>query len=104
MTKRIIYKDGKYKGDSVDALYGQVQVEVVVEQGKIKDINALAYPNSNSISLGKSIQVITELKREAIRSQSSEVDSVSEATETSEGFKKSLESALSKAKYNLKLI
>ena len=98
------YKDGKYTGDSVNALYGQVQVEAIIKEGKVVDIKILAYPRANPVSMQKSGQAVIELRKEAIAAQSSNINAVSGASETSAGFIKSLESALEKAKYNLKLL
>ena len=102
--EKIIYKDGKYTGDSVNALYGQVQVEAIIRDGKVVDIKVLEYPRANPVSMQKSGQAVIELREESIKSQDSNINAISGATETSIGFIKSLESALEKAKYNLKLI
>ena len=102
--KEQIYKDGKYTGDSVNAVYGQVKVEAIINDGKIEDIKFLEYPRENPVSMQKSGQAVIELIKEAIAAQSSNINAVSGASETSAGFIKSLESALEKAKYNLKLL
>jgi uncharacterized protein with FMN-binding domain len=97
-TPSALYKDGTYTGNSVDAFYGQVQVQAIIRDGKIFDIKFLAYPNDRATSIAISEQSLPILRSEAIQVQHAQVDLVSGATQTSEGFVKSLESALIKAK------
>ena len=92
------YKDGTYKGNSFDVFYGNVQVEAVIANGKISDIKFLDYPRDRSTSIEISNQAMPLLTAEAIQAQSAQVDGVSGATQTSEGFVKSLESALLQAR------
>ena len=91
------YKNGTYTGDSVDAFYGLVQVQVVVQNGKITDVSFLQYPSDRQTSREISSQAMPYLKQEAIQAQSANVDIVSGATQTSEAFRQSLQSALDKA-------
>ncbi len=91
------YKDGTYKGDIVDTFYGNVQVAAVITNGKITDVKFLAYPNDRETSIQISNQAMPLLTAEAIQAQSAQVDGVSGATQTSEGFIKSLQSALLQA-------
>ncbi len=94
----ISYKDGSYIGDSVDAYYGNVQVEAVIKNGLITDIQFLDYPKDRSTSLRISNMAMPVLQTETIRAQSANVNIVSGATQTSEGFIRSLSSALALAK------
>ncbi len=89
--------DGSYVGPSVDVYYGNVSVKAVIKGGKITDIQFLDYPKDRSTSLYKSMNAMPILKQEAIAAQSYKVDTVSGATETSMGFRKSLADALSQA-------
>ncbi len=91
-------KDGEYTGDNTDAFYGNVQVKAVIKGGKIADIQFLDYPKDKKTSLEISQKSMPTLISEAIKSQSSQVDNVSGATQTADAFKKSLESALIKAR------
>lgn len=91
------YKDGSYRGDSYDAYYGNVQVQVTVKSGKITDVNFLDYPSDRRTSQMINEQAMPILKQEVIKSQSANVNTVSGATMTSEAFLQSLKSALSKA-------
>jgi uncharacterized protein with FMN-binding domain len=92
------YKDGVYKGDRVDAYYGFVQVEVSIAGGNIDDVKFLSYPNDRRTSIYINRQAMPLLRQEAIKTQTASVDIVSGATQTSLGFRKSLESALVQAK------
>jgi len=92
------YKNGSYTGDTVDAYYGNVQIETKIQDGKITDINFLDYPRDRRHSININSQAMPLLKTEAIQAQSANVDTISGATMTSEAFKQSLQSALDKAK------
>jgi uncharacterized protein with FMN-binding domain len=91
------YKDGTYTGDSVDAYFGNVQVAAVISGGKIADVTFLKFPNDRSTSVNISNTALPQLKAEVIKAQKAEVNVISGATQTSEGFVKSLETALVKA-------
>lgn len=92
------YKDGTYTGDVTDAFYGNVQVQATVTNGKIADIQLLQYPNDREESIQISNESIPQLKQEAIQAQNSGVDIVTGATQTSQAFIQSLQSALVKAR------
>jgi uncharacterized protein with FMN-binding domain len=92
------YKNGTYTGPSVDAYYGMVQVQVVVQNGKISDVQFLDYPHDRRTSQEINTQVMPWLTQEAIQAQSASVNYISGATLTSEGFVSSLQSALQSAK------
>ncbi|HVY68126.1 MAG TPA: FMN-binding protein [Patescibacteria group bacterium] len=91
------YKDGTYVGDDVNAYYGKVQVQVTVAGGKITDVQFLDYPKDRGNTLEISQSSMPVLKSEAIASQSANVQIVSGATQTSQGFQQSLQSALNQA-------
>lgn len=93
-----IYKDGTFIGDAVDAYYGNVQVSATFSNGHLSDIVFLDYPQDRRTSLQKSNQAMPILKKEAISSQSANVNTVSGVTYTSEAFMQSLSSALTQAK------
>ncbi len=92
------YKDGSYTGDVTDAFYGNIQVKATINGGKITDVQFLQYPNDRRTSVEINQQAMPFLKQEAIQAQSASVDIVSGATQSSEAFVKSLQSALDKAK------
>lgn len=92
------YKDGEYVGDVTDAYYGNVQVKAVISGGRIVDVVFLEYPNDRGTSIRINRQAMPYLTQEAIQAQSTKVDGVSGATQTSGAFVRSLASALSQAK------
>lgn len=91
------YKDGTYKGDTVDAYYGYVQIEATVSNGKIADVKFLQYPNDRRTSIFINSQAMPYLSQEAIQVQNANVDTISGATQTSKAFRRSLQSALDQA-------
>ncbi len=91
------YKDGTYDGDIADAYYGNIQVEVDIKDGQITDVRFLQYPNDRRTSVEINNQAMPYLRQEAIKAQSSRVNVVSGASDTSAAFIQSLSSALAKA-------
>ena|SRR5665647_652992 len=90
-------KDGQYTGSAADALYGNIQVKAVIQGGKITDVQFLQYPSDRSNSVRINQQAMPYLTQEAITAQSSQVDIISGATDTSYAFIQSLASALTQA-------
>lgn len=93
-----VFKDGVYTGDVKDAFYGDLQVRVNIQNGRIVDVNFLKYPNDRDTSIEINKQAMPILRSEAIKIQNSQVDIVSGATQTSEAYRQSLQSALDKAR------
>lgn len=91
------YKDGVYTGDSADAYYGIVQVKAIITGGKISDIVFLQVPSDLGHTNEVTQYATPILKQEAIQVQSTHVDIVSGATDTSQAFIQSLSSALKQA-------
>jgi uncharacterized protein with FMN-binding domain len=92
------YKNGTYTGPEVDAQYGLVQVQAVVQNGKIVNVQFLEYPNDRRTSVRINSIAMPDLQQEAIQAQSANVDLITGATLTSEAFAMSLQSALDQAK------
>jgi uncharacterized protein with FMN-binding domain len=92
------YKDGTYTGSVADATWGNVQVQAVIQNGKITSVQFLQYPNDRSRSIAINSYADPQLSNEAIQAQSANVDVVTGATDTSDAFIQSLTDALSKAK------
>lgn len=92
------YKDGTYTGSSADAFYGNIQVQVTISGGRISTIQFLQAPNDRSTSVEINQQADPMLAQEAIQTQSATVDIISGATDTSQAFIQSMQSALSQAK------
>ncbi len=93
----VVYKDGTYVGTVADAYYGSVQVQSVIQGGKIANVSFLQYPNTHGTSIAINSQAMPYLQQEAIQSQSANVNIVSGATDTSLAFQQSLASALAQA-------
>jgi uncharacterized protein with FMN-binding domain len=91
------YKDGTYQGPPIDAYYGLVQVEVTIQNGAIQNVQFLQYPNDRRTSQEINSIAMPYLQQEAVQAQSAQVDIISGATLTSEGFIMSLQSALQAA-------
>jgi uncharacterized protein with FMN-binding domain len=91
------YKDGTYTGPEADAYYGNVQVQVTIQSGKIANVNFLDYPQDRRTSARINSIATPYLVTEAIQAQSADVDIISGATLTSEAFVKSLQVALNQA-------
>ncbi len=91
------YKDGTYTGPTVNVFYGDVQVQVVVQNGQVADVQFLQYPQDRRTSRYINSFAVPALKQEAVQAQSANVNLISGATLTSEGFYRSLQMALSKA-------
>lgn len=92
------FKDGIYTGSIEDVFYGDIQVKATIAQGRLDTIEFLKYPDDQQTSIMINTQMMPILTQEAIQKQSSEVDIVSGATDSSEGFRRSLSDALSQAK------
>jgi uncharacterized protein with FMN-binding domain len=84
---------GQLTGSAVDIGYGVVQVQVTIQNGVIMDIQTPQLPRG-----GHSGQVSSyaapQLRSEALQAQSAQINTVSGATYTSEGYIQSLQSAL----------
>lgn len=93
----VTYKDGTYTGAVTKTNKGDFQVSVVVQGGKISNVNVLLQPDEEfSQSINKT--ALPKYVEETIEAQSSDIALVSGASETFKGFKGSLQDALNKAK------
>ena len=84
-------------GDVVATRWGDVQVQVTVSDGQLTDVVALRYPDQNDRDRGINARALPILAREALDAQSAQIDSVSGATVTSDGYRESLQSAIDAA-------
>ena len=91
------YKDGTYTGDKVSTIYGDVEVATVVSGGKIVEVKFLKMPSDEGRSREVTAFSESPLKQSTLSKQSAHVDFVSGATQTSEGYERSLQSALNQA-------
>lgn len=90
-------KDGTYTGQAVDTRYGAVQVKISVSGGKITAVDVPQYPNESGRDAEINQQAVPQLVSETLSAQSAQIDMVSGATYTSDGYAQSLQSALDQA-------
>ena len=86
-----------YTGDAIMTRYGNVQVEITVENGKVTDAKVLQVPWNNGKDQEINSYAVPILNQEAVDQQSSTIDMVSGATYTSQGYVQSLQSAIDQA-------
>lgn len=84
-------------GSEVQTRWGPVQVKVTVSGGRVTDVAAVEYPTENPRDQQINSYALPQLRTEALAAQSADIDTVSGATYTSEGYKQSLQSALDSA-------
>ena len=92
------YADGTYAGPVENAYYGLVQIQAIVQGGRLVGIKVLQYPSDRSTSIAINRHALPMLRDEVVSAQSARVDIVSGATLTSEAFIRSLGTALKQAK------
>jgi len=84
-------------GDAISTRYGNAQVRVTIENGRITNIEALQLQGNDPKSVQISSSAEPALRRSALARQSAAIDAVSGATITSASYEASLQSALDKA-------
>jgi major membrane immunogen (membrane-anchored lipoprotein) len=77
--------------------WGPVQVRLRISGGKITAADAVQYPNGNGMDQRINSYALPVLAREVLAAQSGNIDLVSGATVTSDGYVTSLQSAIDKA-------
>jgi uncharacterized protein with FMN-binding domain len=87
---------GQLTGSTVQTPFGNVQVQVTLQNGQITDVQTLQLP-SGGHSSQVSRYAAPQLRSEVLQAQSSQVDSISGATYTSQAYQQSLQSALDQA-------
>ncbi|HEX6507615.1 MAG TPA: FMN-binding protein [Chloroflexota bacterium] len=86
-----------FKGPTEDTRHGPVQVSIVVRSKKIVNVKATITPNEDGRSPFLQSHAVPVLKQEVLTAQSAKIDQVSGATEFSDAYIQSLESAIKKA-------
>ena len=95
-TKSVVTgTSGSFTGDVVNVGYGNVQVKITIENGKITDAVALQAPSGRSQRFTD--YAVPNLRSQTLQVQSAAINGVSGASYTSYGWYKSLISALQKA-------
>jgi uncharacterized protein with FMN-binding domain len=86
-------------GSVAQTRWGPVQVRVTIAGGKIVDVTALQVPNGNRRDDEINSYAVPQLRSEVLSAQSARIDSVSGATVTSDGYRRSLQAALDAAHF-----
>jgi uncharacterized protein with FMN-binding domain len=86
---------GTFTGDVVNVRYGNVQVKITVENGKITDAQAVQAPSGRNDRWTQ--MAVPILRQQTLQAQSAHINGASGASFTSYGWYTSLVSALAKA-------
>ena len=84
-------------GSAADTRFGPVQVKVTLDGSKITKIDVVEYPSHDRRDQEINSYALPLLNQEALAAQSADIDVVSGATFTSQGYTTSLQSALDQA-------
>jgi uncharacterized protein with FMN-binding domain len=85
-------------GKSVSTRYGDVEIQLTLTGSRITAVTPVKLPDSNEVDQEIDQQAVPILIQETLTAQSATIDAVSGATYTSDGYVRSLQSALDKAK------
>jgi len=86
-----------YTGDPASTRWGPVQVQIAVAGGTITDVSVVDDPQENGKDQQINARALPVLVQETLDAQSADIDMVSGATVTSDGYVESLQSALDQA-------
>jgi uncharacterized protein with FMN-binding domain len=86
-----------FQGSVAQTRWGPVQVSITVAGGRIVGVSVPTYPNGNGRDREINAYALPALTKATLAAQSADIDTVSGATVTSEGYKESLQSALDAA-------
>ena len=84
-------------GPSVDTRWGPVQVAITVNGSTITDVTVPVYPTGNGKDLQINSYALPMLIKDTLDAQSADIDMITGATVTSEGYLQSLQGAMDKA-------
>jgi uncharacterized protein with FMN-binding domain len=86
-----------YAGSVVSTRWGDVQVAITVADGRITDVTVPMYPTENRKDQQINARALPILRQATLAAQSADIDTVSGATVTSDGYRESLQAALDAA-------
>ena len=86
-----------YTGSVAQTRWGPVQVAITVSGGAITDVTVPVYPDGNGRDREINAYALPVLRQEVLAAQSADIDAVSGATVTSDGYIESLQAALDAA-------
>jgi uncharacterized protein with FMN-binding domain len=92
-------KDVVVNGTVANTRWGPVQVQVHISGGRIVDVKTLQTPHGNQRDLEINSYAVPVLRKEVLDAQSADIDTVSGATVTSDGYIRSLQYALDAAHF-----
>jgi uncharacterized protein with FMN-binding domain len=84
-------------GEVADTRWGPVQVQISVSGGRISSVTVLQQPDGNGRDREINDYALPVLKQATLSAQSANIDMISGATVTSEGYAQSLQSAIDQA-------
>jgi uncharacterized protein with FMN-binding domain len=90
-------KSTTYTGPVAQTRWGPVQVKIAAQSGKLTKVTILQQPNGNPRDAEINGYALPILINESLSAQSANIDMVSGATVTSEGYAQSLQAALDEA-------
>lgn len=96
-TAKAAAQSGTFTGAVVQTQFGNMQVSVTIANGAITAVTPLQLTNRGGRSVAISNQAAPILRSEVLAAQSANVQSVSGATYTTQGYLRSLQSALDTA-------
>jgi uncharacterized protein with FMN-binding domain len=88
---------GMVTGTTADTRWGPVQVRATLAAGRITAVDVVQYPTANHKDQEINADAIPTLVQETLEVQSADIDVVSGATVTSDGYLESLQSVLDQA-------
>lgn len=90
-------EDGDYVSSRHSFMWGDLRIKIFVRGGAITGVQALQFPDHRSQSVYLSGLALPTLESEVIKKQTSQVDTVSSATDTSYVFQDAVADAIVKA-------
>jgi uncharacterized protein with FMN-binding domain len=84
-------------GDVTQTIYGPIEVKITVKGGRITAVSVPVYPDGTVRDMQINAFALPELVQQTIAADSARLDAVSGATYTSQGYIRSLQSAIDKA-------
>lgn len=92
-------KNGAFTGTQIQTPYGTIQVKAEISGGRITNVVPLQMTDRGSTSVEIDQQAVPMLRSEVLSSQSAQVDMISGATYTTQGYLTSLQAALDAAHF-----
>ncbi|MEN3298886.1 FMN-binding protein [Pseudonocardia sp.] len=86
-----------YTGAAAQTRWGTVQVSITVTDGRITDVTVPQYPSGNDKDQRINARALPILTQDTLTNQNADIDMISGATVTSDGYVQSLQSALDQA-------